>query len=106
MRDDVRTCSDCGTKVPGPPYPRGWRLNARGDGIVCPSCMPSSDGRVVIMRDGKICPEEIAKLPTKQLRHFLALHALAPYPEALEGTADVQAAVRAELEKRCKEGNA
>jgi hypothetical protein len=49
MRGGVQTCSACGTKAPGPPYPRGWYLNARGDGIVCPSCSPSSSGHVVIV---------------------------------------------------------
>lgn len=93
-------CAVCRTKAPGPPYPRGWCLNARGDGIVCPSCSPSSDGRVVVVRDGTICPEELARLSTEQLRHFLAVHALAPHPEALEGTAEVQEAVRAELAAR------
>jgi hypothetical protein len=100
MRVDVRTCSVCGTKAPGPPYPRGWCLNACSDGIVCPDCSPSTPGRVVIVRAGKICSEEIAKLSTDQLRHFLAVHALAPHPEALEGTAGVLAAVRAELASR------
>lgn len=100
MRGDVRTCSACGTKAPGPPYPRGRCLNARGDGIVCPSCSPSSNGHVVIVRGGKICPEEITKLSTDQLRGFLALHALAPHHEALEFTTGVQAAVRAELASR------
>lgn len=61
---------------------------------------------VVILRDGKICPEAIATLSTPQLRLFLALHALAPYPEALESTLELQAAVRAELEKRVTKGDA
>jgi hypothetical protein len=105
MRGDVRTCSACGTKAPGPPYPRGWCLNARGDGvgIVCPSCSPSTDGRVVIVRDSKICPEEIARLSTEQLKRVLVVHALAPHPEALEaleGTSEMLAAVRAELMSR------
>jgi hypothetical protein len=57
-------------------------------------------GGTVILRAGKICPEAIAQLSTEQLKHFLVIHALAPYPEALEGTAEVQAAVRAELASR------
>jgi hypothetical protein len=54
----------------------------------------------VILRADKICLEAIATLSTEQLKRFLVIHALAPYPEALEGTADVQAAVRAELAAR------
>lgn len=61
-------------------------------------------GGVIILRDGKIRPEAIAQLTTEQLRLFLTLHALAPHPEALdglEGDAELQAAVWAELETRC-----
>jgi hypothetical protein len=52
------------------------------------------------MRDGKICTEEIAKLSSNQLRSFLVIHALAPHPEALEGTVEILASVRAELASR------
>ncbi len=49
----------------------------------------------VIMRAGKICYEAIAQLPTEQLKRFLILHALAPYPELLEEDA-VQVVFRVE----------
>jgi hypothetical protein len=75
-------------------------LTARRDGIVCPSCSPSSDGHVVIVRDGKICPEEIAALSTDQLRSVYIVHALAPHPEVLGFAAEVMAAVRGELAAR------
>jgi hypothetical protein len=68
--------------------------------------MSATVGGVVILRDGKIRPEAIAQLSTEHLRYFLALHALAPYPEALEGTVELQAAVRAELETRVTKGGA
>lgn len=54
----------------------------------------------LILRAGKVIPEAIATLSTEQLKWFLVLHALTQYSEALEGTTDVQAAVRAELARR------
>jgi hypothetical protein len=97
---DWDRCAVCRTEAHGRPYPRGWAVTARRDGVVCPSCSPSGTDRLVIVRGGKICAEEIAKMSVDQLRAFLAIHALAPHPEALEGTAEVQAAVRAELASR------
>lgn len=54
----------------------------------------------VIMKSGKICTEALAKLSIAQLRAFLAIHARAPYPEALGFASEILAAVSKELQSR------
>ena len=54
----------------------------------------------LLVSNGKICTDEIAKLSVKQLKFFLALHAMAPHPEARGFASDLLAAIRKELQSR------